>query len=235
MDERKLFVASEENMEKKFITKKDTVGFVILLIVITLSWFLVWHFDLRESVRSLAAGDTTLEGVSTIIFFILAYIALIISLVPSAPLNIVAGVLFGPILGTFYTWLAVMVGGSISFLLARKFGENFVERLLKNKSPLLDKYNDKIANDGYEIILLFRIIPFFPIAGFNYAFGLTRMKFKTYFWGSAIGTIPGIFILTYFGETISDFSWHKVGVSVGLLGIMALASWNYKKSRKGNE
>ena len=86
----------------------------------------------------------------------------------------------------------------MSFLLARKFGEPFVNKIIKEKSDKLDKLNEKLKTDSWEIVLLFRIIPFFPISGFNYLFGLSEMRLRSYLIGSVIGTIPGILILSYF-------------------------------------
>jgi uncharacterized membrane protein YdjX (TVP38/TMEM64 family) len=214
------------------LIKKDIVSFIILIAVIGTAWFFVEYFDLRESITSLSRREISKAGISTPLVFILTYIALIVSLVPSAPLNVAAGILFGPVLGTLYSWIAVMIGGSICFSLAKRFGESFVRRVVKEKSEKLNHYNTVIENDGFELILLFRIIPFFPIAGFNYMFGLTKMKFKTYFWGSALGTIPGIFILTYFGNTLANFSWYKVAISAGLILTMIVVSWMYKKREK---
>jgi uncharacterized membrane protein YdjX (TVP38/TMEM64 family) len=214
------------------IIKRDVISFIVLVVVIATTWFVVENMDLRESITALSRGQVSKAGVSTPLVFILSYIALIVSLVPSAPLNVAAGILFGPLLGTLLSWISVMVGGSICFFLAKRFGEGFVSRIVKERSKTLDKYNSIIENDGFELILLFRIIPFFPIAGFNYMFGLTKMKYKTYFWGSAIGTIPGIFILTFFGNTLANFSWLKVAASIAMLLGMVLASWWYKKKEK---
>jgi uncharacterized membrane protein YdjX (TVP38/TMEM64 family) len=214
------------------IIKRDVISFIVLVVVIATAWFVVENMDLREGITALSRGQVSKVGVSTPLVFILSYIALIVSLVPSAPLNVAAGILFGPLLGTMLSWISVMVGGSICFFLAKRFGEGFVSRIVKERSKTLDKYNSIIENDGFELILLFRIIPFFPIAGFNYMFGLTKMKYKTYFWGSAIGTIPGIFILTFFGNTLANFSWLKVAASIAMLLGMVLASWWYKKKEK---
>jgi uncharacterized membrane protein YdjX (TVP38/TMEM64 family) len=214
------------------IIKRDVISFIVLVVVIATAWFVVENMDLREGITALSRGQVSKVGVSTPLVFILSYIALIVSLVPSAPLNVAAGILFGPLLGTMLSWISVMVGGSICFFLAKRFGESFVRRVVKEKSEKLNHYNTVIENDGFELILLFRIIPFFPIAGFNYMFGLTKMKFKTYFWGSALGTIPGIFILTYFGNTLANFSWYKVAISAGLILTMIVVSWMYKKREK---
>lgn len=216
-------------MEKLSLAKKDIYKFVALVLLVGTALVLAYVFNLRGFVETLAERS---HDISTILIFISLYIVLIVSLLPSAPLNILSGALFGPVVGTIYSWIAVVVGGAVSFMLARYFGEPLVSTIVKEKSDRLEKLNEKLEKNSWEIVLLFRIIPFFPISGFNYLFGLSKMKLRSYLLGSVIGTIPGIFILSYFGDSLASFTWFKILTAVALLALMAVISWFYKKRHK---
>ena len=123
-------------MEKLPFIKKDFLGFIVLAIVVVAIWLLVDQLDILDRIRSLSRREINSLGILAPLIFILAYISLIVALVPSAPLNIAAGILFGPTLGTLYSWLGVLLGGAISFLLARRFGEGFVSRIIKERSDI---------------------------------------------------------------------------------------------------
>lgn len=216
-------------MEKLPLDKKNIFKFSTLVFLVTTALVLAYIFNLRGFVGTLAGRS---HGLSTILFFVSLYIVLILSLLPSAPLNILSGALFGPVVGTLYSWIAVVLGGAISFMLARYFGEPLVSAIVKEKSEKLEKLNEKLQKDSWEIVLLFRIIPFFPISGFNYLFGLSKMRLRSYLLGSVIGTVPGIFILSYFGDSLASFTWYKIAVALGLLLLMAIISWWYKTKHR---
>lgn len=219
-------------MEKTYLKKKDIIGLSILSIFIIGLVVLGRHFDFHNVLDWFKTGNIERFGVWAPLVFVLVYIVLIVSLIPSAPLNILAGAVFGPILGTLYSWVAVVLGGAISFILARVLGEGFVAKFVENESETLHKFNKKMGEDSLGVALLFRIIPFFPISGFNYVFGLSKMKLKNYLVGSILGTIPGVFILAYFGDSLSSLNVKKIIILVVMLLILGGVSWWYKKSAK---
>ncbi len=216
-------------MEKNYLRKKDILGLILFGILIGTLIFVGRQFDFHNVLLWFEKGNIEKFGVLAPIVFILVYIALIVSLVPSAPLNILSGAVFGSFFGTLYSLVAVVLGGAVSFLIARTLGESLVSKFIENESEFLHKYNRKISEDGWEVVLLFRIIPFFPISGLNYLFGLSKMKFRSYLLGSIVGTIPGIFILSFFGDSLSNLNLKKI-ILVGVLFIMVgLVSWLYKR------
>lgn len=57
-----------------------------------------------------------------------------------------------------------------------------------------EKFNavdEAVARDGWKIVLLTRLSPVFPFILLKYAFGLTRVSLKHYFFASWLGIIPG--------------------------------------------
>jgi uncharacterized membrane protein YdjX (TVP38/TMEM64 family) len=57
-----------------------------------------------------------------IIYMLLMAAAVIISPIPSLPLDITAGAFFGPFLGTVYSVAGALAGALVSFLIARSLG-----------------------------------------------------------------------------------------------------------------
>ena len=72
--------------------------------------------------------------------------------------------------------------------------------------------DEAVAREGWKIVLLTRLSPVFPFNLLNYAFGLTRVSLKHYFFASWLGMIPGTMMYVYIGSLAgvmdeSHFDW----------------------------
>ena len=130
--------------------------------------------------------------------FITAYILAVVLFVPGLPITVLGGVVFGPIRGTAYVWLAATVGASLAFLVARYAARSTVERWVR-ASPRIAKVDGQVAEHGWRIVMLTRLVPIFPFNLQNYAYGITRIGFWPYAITSAICMLPGTAAFTFAG------------------------------------
>ena len=116
-----------------------------------------------------------------------------------------------------------MVGASAAFMIGRTLGREFAASLIGDK---LKKYDDAIARNGFATVLYLRLV-YFPFTPMNFGMGLTRVRFRDYFWGTGLGIIVGTFIFTFFVGTLKDVwasgNWGelisaKVFFSIALFG-----------------
>lgn len=134
------------------------------------------------------------------LIYILVYALNTISVFPPiALLSLTAGLVFGYLWGAVYLMLGALLGTTATFLIARFFGQGLVEKLLKSKFKHLD---DLLERKGFIAILFFRVIPVVPYEVLNYASGLTRIRFRNYFFATFLGIIPGVIITTFFGDKL---------------------------------
>jgi hypothetical protein len=68
--------------------------------------------------------------------------------------------------------------------------------LRKDKWARLD---DAISREGWKIIFLSQVHPFFPTSLLNYFYGITRIRFRTCIVWIALAQFPGIFFYSYLG------------------------------------
>ncbi len=125
---------------------------------------------------------------------------LVVTPLPTLPLNIAAGVVFGPILGTLYSVTGATVGALISFFLARYLGRDVIERYVKGHLQLCTACSDKLMT---KLVLLGRLIPVLSFDMISYGAGLTTMSAKNYAIANFIGMIPLTFIYNYFGAMVT--------------------------------
>lgn len=139
------------------------------------------------------------------VLFILLYTAFIIFLLPTVVLTFAAGFLFGIFHGSAYVVLSITLGAAVAFLIARYlFGERVTRYILQH--PKLRVLDYELVREGWKIILLSRLVPFFPAKAANYFFGLARFRLKDFLIGTLLGVIPLTIINVYIGSLISDLT-----------------------------
>ncbi|HEY5974957.1 MAG TPA: TVP38/TMEM64 family protein [Geobacteraceae bacterium] len=133
-----------------------------------------------------------------LVYMFLRVIAIMVTVVPNAPLDIAGGMLFGPLWGTFYSLLGSEAGAIACFLLARQFGREAVNRLLHRDIT----FSNRLARRQLAYIVLFaRLEPVFSFALVSYGAGLTRMTLRSFALSTLIGMTPGTIILNYYGKS----------------------------------
>lgn len=158
------------------------------------------------------------------IVFVFMFILATVLFVPGLPITVVAGILFGAFWGTLYVVIGSTIGVSLAFLIGRYLGRDVVNKMA-DKNEKMRKLDCLIKEQGDTILIISRLVPIFPFNLQNYAYGITDIKFSTYFWYSLIFMIPGTFIYTCFGAlAYSSISTEKIALYSGILmiGLCAL-------------
>jgi len=124
-------------------------------------------------------------------------------LLPGGILSVGAGFFFGLWWGFVLVFVGNGIGGAISFVLSRSIGQRWLTRKLA-RYPALRRLEPAVEREGWKIIFLSQLHPLFPTSLLNYVYGLTRIRFGTYMFWTAIGRAPGLFLYAYLG-TLGQF------------------------------
>ncbi len=188
------------------------IGLVILIFILAVLFGLGGKLAaLREWIQSLGAWGPAV--------FVSLYVLGVVAGIPGSALTIAAGGLFGSLLGVVLVSLASTIGASLAFLIARYFARDAVARWVskREKFKTLDALTDK---HGAMIIAITRLIPLFPFDILNYAFGLTRIPFRTYVFWSWLCMLPGTVLYVVGVDAVIQAIVHKK-VPWPLLGVIA--------------
>jgi uncharacterized membrane protein YdjX (TVP38/TMEM64 family) len=144
--------------------------------------------------------------------YIGVYVVTTLALLPTTPLNVAAGVLFGPGWGLLWTvvgaWLAAVVG----FALARGVGQAWVKRWLGRRWGRWQRY---VHRRGGVVLFWLRLLPVVPYGVVNYGAGLLGVSWRDYLLTLVPGTVLGVAPVVWLG---SGGSWFWLGfVGAGLL------------------
>lgn len=150
---------------------------------------------------------------------------------PAEFVAVAAGSAYGTLYGTFLTWTGAMLGAMLSFVLTRLFGQPFVEWVLPTRQK---KHLDRWVEDqGAFTLLVSRFIPVIAFNLINYAAGLTKIGWWTFFWTTGIGILPLTTLMVYMGATMHTLSWQiLLFVSAICIAAMALLHYGSRRFRK---
>ena len=134
------------------------------------------------------------------IAFMLIYAVGVCLFMPGTLLTGLGAAIFGAYWGFLYVWGGAMAGASAAFFIGRRLGRDFAASLVGER---LKRYDDAIERNGFATVLYLRLI-YFPFTPMNFGMGLTKVRFRDYFFGTGLGIIVGTFIFTFFIGTAKE-------------------------------
>lgn len=174
-----------------------------ILVVAALLAILIYYGAHEQVLELLRWFDA--QGAWAPLLFILVMATVVILVLPGILLTTGAGFVFGVVEGSIVVVLGTTLGAALAFLIARYlFGTRataFVVRRTK-----LKVVSEEMAAHGWLIVLMTRLIPFFPAKIANYFFGLTPFTFRGYVAGSFVGFIPFSVHSVYLGSIAADIA-----------------------------
>ena len=150
--------------------------------------------------------------------FFLIYVAVTgLSIPGAAIMTLIAGALFGLVLGTVVVSFASTIGATLAFLGSRYVLRDWVQSKFGERLKAID---EGLAKDGAFYLFTLRLIPVFPFFVINLLMGLTRIRTLTYFWVSQLGMLAGTIVFVNAGTQIS-----QIESTSGLLSPMLIGSF----------
>ncbi len=121
-------------------------------------------------------------------------------LLPSIPLTVAAGFLWGPVWGVVFSIVGATIGSCLPFFLARYVLSGLVRQRFKRDHWAW--LTEKVERHGWKAVAFTRLIPVFPFNLLNYLFGLTPIPFRHYLASTAIFMLPGCIAFVAFGSSL---------------------------------
>ena len=205
---------------------------ILLVIVLGLalaSWFV---FDLGQYANLAAvkqyqqtiAGFYERQPVLVIAAFFIAYVVLTALSFPGAALmTLLAGALFGLVVGVVLVSLASTIGATLAFLAARYLLRDTVQSRFGDR---LRAINAGVERDGAFYLFSLRLVPVFPFFAINLLMGLTPIRVWTFFWVSQLGMLLGTIVYVNAGtqlaaiESLGDVATPGLLLSFVALGLL---------------
>lgn len=209
-------------MIKLKLPKAICITSIILLMVI----FVIRYCILYRGLGVDEWRDYILSyGIIAPMIFVAIYTFLPITFFPASLLTIVAGLSFGVARGSFYTIIASLTGSTLAYFIASYFGKDVVVKLAGKKAQWI---KSNIEGNGFDTILIMRLLPIVPFNIVSYSAGLAGISYTKYILATALGVLPEIFIYTYAGSVIIDGGIANIGVAITLLLVLTVITMIFK-------
>lgn len=137
--------------------------------------------------------------------FIFIYILATILFIPGSLLTLGAGAIFGVLWGSIYVSVGATIGATGAFLVGRYLARRWVEKQIEGNAEF-KAIDQAVAKEGWKIVGLTRLSPVFPFNLLNYAFSITQVSFKDYFFPTWIGITPGTVLYVYIGSLATSLA-----------------------------
>lgn len=137
--------------------------------------------------------------VSPFIFIILRAVSIPLIFIPGIALDLIGISAFGWLKTFIYAEIGIMLGASVSFLVARYFRKSLLKKFISIKK--LNQLESKLSkNQTFWALVALRLPSNSIFSVINYAVGLTSISFLRFFFSTLIGNIPALILTFYFAE-----------------------------------
>ncbi len=196
------------------------------------------YVDAQDQIYALLAWIDD-QGLYGPLLFTLVMALIVILLLPGVMFTTGAGFAFGVVEGSVVVVLGTTLGATAAFLLARYAMDERAEAWI-GRHARLKAVGDRFASEGWKIVLLTRLVPFFPFKLSNYVFGMTRISLRGFVGGTLIGEIPLSVHNVYLGSLAADlatlgqrpvertaweWTFYGAGLVLAILSVVYLSFW----------
>lgn len=202
-------------------------GLIVFILLMVLSFILIWPYmsdifepggveRISEEVRNAGPGGF-------LILFGIQILQVVVAFIPGEVVQIAAGLIYGPWIGSLIIILGAIASSSMIFALVHHLGAPLVHSMVP------DKYVDKLeefeqSNKFSIIVFVLFLIPGLPKDVFTYVVPLSSMKFPEYIALTCLARIPGVFISTYAAAGLASGDYVESIIMYVVLAIVAGAA-----------
>lgn len=235
----------EEYMEKN---SKKAFKIIMLILIIAIVVAIIYYlFPVVKNLSTPEGQVAFKEKISNsgvlgfLMLFGLQFAQIFLFIIPGEPIEILAGICYGPIWGTIFVMISAAIITLFIYLLVHKFGRKFIydfcgeEKIKKIENAKVFKNPKTIS---FIIFILF-FIPGTPKDLFTYIAALLPIKPLNFIIISTIARFPSIISSTLAGDNLLAGNWQMsliiYGATFLIVGIAILIMRKFDKDKVTDE
>jgi uncharacterized membrane protein YdjX (TVP38/TMEM64 family)/Fe-S oxidoreductase len=200
-------------MGQRIMSKKLFLGLIVILCIFFATYLRKQGYISPEAIL----GAVRHYSAAAPFIFLLLYAVGPSLFIPSLPLTLGAGFLWGPFWGVILSITGATIGASVPFLLSRYImGESVRQRFSNQRWQGLA---EKVEKHGWKAVAFARLVPVFPFPVLNYLFGITPIPFLHYLWSTFVFMLPACIAYVAFGSSMGELvlKGNIRGLVIGIL------------------
>ncbi len=197
------------------MSRPITITLLVLLALALFASQFIWDMGTYFHPDRIQTWLGNAGALAPVVYMVVMALAIIISPIPSLPLDIAAGAFFGPMLGTIYSLIGALAGAVISFTIARLLGREVIERFLGGHVNFCPECSDRLLT---RVVFISRLLPVISFDVVSYGAGLTRMSLSRFAIATFFGMIPLTFVYNYSGSVLVFGRW--ISIPLGIIMVI---------------
>jgi len=164
----------------------------------------IWREPLAEMLSMIGDRDAIVEYIhgfgpwGPIILTLILGVQVFLAFIPGHAFIVAGGYVYGFLIGTLITQAATVVASQLAYLLARKYGRPFVNRVVPEN--ITDRWNGLAERQGGIFFFFAFILPIFPNDFMSFIAGLSSITPRNFFWANFFGRLPCAIFITLIGS-----------------------------------
>ena len=207
------------------------------LILLTASPVALWIS--REPVAALwqwfSDRDAVLTSIDQIgiwgpvVLFILFVLQVFLAFIPGQALMVASGFLYGFWGGFLLSWLSLVAGGELAFVLARCYGRSFAEKWISPKA--LAHWDRAAQGQGVSFFTISLVMPLMPNDAMCYVAGLGSISHRRFSTANFLGRGIACVFTSAAGAFGANIPWQVWAAMIVILLVGSVA-WFISKNHK---
>jgi uncharacterized membrane protein YdjX (TVP38/TMEM64 family) len=171
---------------------------LVVAALVVLGLAVAWSAGVRDV--GIAAWRARIESAGTLapLVFMGFFVGGFFVPIPQVVLVALGGAMFGVALGFVYSWTASVVGTWLVFAVVRRLLASFGDRGRVRLPATMDA---RLVAHGFTTVVALRLVLLLS-PPLSWALALTRVRTRDFVLGTAVGIVPVVGVVSYFGDAV---------------------------------
>lgn len=214
-------------MSKKAKILKITLLVIVIAIIIGITIFLMPVIKELNTPEGQIAFQERINNsgfLGVLMLFGLQFAQIFLFFIPGEPIEILAGICYGPVWGTVFVMTSAAIISAFIYILVHKFGRKFIYDFVDKKK--IEKIeNSKVFQDPRTIrfiIFVLFFIPGTPKDLLTYIAALLPIKPLEFIIISTLARIPSVISSTWAGASLLEGNWKLSLIIYGITFLIVI-------------
>jgi uncharacterized membrane protein YdjX (TVP38/TMEM64 family) len=204
------------------VRSRVVLGLVVAVAIgaLALAWRYTGFSDFHLVDRLVEAGEQARESAWAPAAMIAAFVVAGLTLVPLTLMIAATAALFGPWIGVPLALAGALASGSVTFAIGRLLERRVIRRIAGERLADLSR---RLARRGLIAVTLIRLLPVAPYSVVNVVAGGSRIRWRDFLIGTALGLSPGLILTSAFIDRAIAAMQEPNAASVAALALVLVA------------
>lgn len=216
------------------LRRRVVAGLVVaFLAVVAVYWATNHYYGLTYTIEAepFRQWVDRFGPVGPLVFIGIMALSVLFAPIPNAPIFMAAGLAWGPVLGTLYCMVGLLLGSAMAFGVARRFGRGYLPRLIGKRNA--ERVDALVLDVGGRVVFWARMIPAVNFDWISFVAGMTAIPFRVFIIYSALGMLFPTAIAVIAGDGLGrDFriTLAAGGAWVAVVVVSAVVFWARRRN-----